>query len=157
MKTLLFTTLLALLAAPTQAQLVAPLLPSGQLPLTPITPVATGMVPPPMVWAMGNPGFALMAYAPPPVPAGLPMYLVLGVAAGPFTIPPPLAFPGFGPALLTNPATIVIPAGFSGTTAAVKIPFPLPPTGGPIPLLSVHTLVLAGPSIMLTSALGITI
>lgn len=157
MKSLLLATLVALLAAPANAQMVAPLMPSGQPALMPFTPAPLGMVPPPMVWAMGNPGFALSAFAPLPVPPGLPTFLVLGLAAGPFPVLPPLAFPGFGVAMLTNLAPIVVPAGLSGPMPGMPIPFPIPPTGGPIPLLSVHTLVLAPPSIMLTGALGITI
>src|SRR5262249_49603047 len=122
-----------------------------------ITPLASGAVAPPVVWAAGNPGFALAAQAPAPVPVGLPMLLVIGLAVPPVVIPPPFAFPPFGPAMLTNLGAIVLSAGRSGRAPGPKIPLPLPKTGGPIPLLSAHTLVLAGPSFLLTGATGIKI
>jgi hypothetical protein len=156
MKLPLLLSALTLLASLSPAQMAAPVVPSGQPAIMPITPLALGLVPPPVLWMLGNPGFALAPFAPPPVPIGLPKFLVIGVAAPPIVIPAPFAFPAFGPALLTNLGTLVIPAGLSGPVAGPPIPLPLPATGGPLGVtLTVHTLVLAGPSIILTGALGI--
>ena len=157
MNAALLSTVLALSMAAAPAQLIAPLVPSGQPALMPFVPMAVGMIPPPAVWAFGNPAFALATFAPPPVPVGLPTFLVIGIATPPVPIPPPFAFPAFGPALLTNTVLIVLPGGLSGPMPGPLVPLPLPATGGPVPLLSVHTLAIAGASIILTGALGITI
>jgi hypothetical protein len=149
----------ALLLAPAlPAQIPAPLLPSGQPAIMPFVPAAIAPVPPPVVWAAGNPAFALSSFAPAPVPPGLPTFLVLGFAvAPPIPLLPPLVFPPFGVGMLTNAATIVLPAGPSGPVPGPIVPFPIPPTFGPIGVLSVHTLVLAPGGLMLTGALGLTI
>lgn len=156
MKQILLTVTL-FFAAAAPAQMLAPIVPSGQPALMPFIPMAFAPVPPPMVWAFGNPGFALASFAPVPVPAGLPTFLVLGPAVPPIPVAPPLVFPGFGVAMLTNFMPIVIPAGPSGPGPGPVIPLPIPPTGGPIGVLSVHTLVFAPIGIMLTGALAITI
>jgi hypothetical protein len=158
MNRLLTSLLVALTPALAPAQIPAPLLPSGQPALMPFVPAAFAPVPPPVVWAAGNPGFGLASFAPPPVPIGLPTFLIIGLAvAPPIPLAPPLVFPPFGPALLTNLAMFVVPAGPSGPAPGPVVPFPIPPTGGPIPLLSVHTLVFAPAGLMLTGALGLTI
>jgi hypothetical protein len=156
MKKLLLTATF-LFAASAPAQLLAPLMPSGQPALMPLVPMAFAPVPPPVVWVAGNPGFALASFAPAPVPPGLPTFLVLGPAMPPIPVLPPLVFPGFGVAMLTNLLTVVIPAGPSGPGPGPLVPLPIPPTGGPIGVLSVHTLVFAPGGVMLTGALGITI
>ncbi len=156
MKKLLLTVSI-LLASAVPAQILAPVVPSGQPALMPFVPFAFAPVPPPVVWAAGNPGFALASFAPAPVPAGLPTFLVLGPAVPPIPVPPPLVFPGFGVAMLTNLMPVVIPAGPSGPGPGPVIALPIPPTGGPIGMLTVHTLVFAPGGLMLTGALGITI
>lgn len=148
-----------LLAASAQGQGCAPLLPSGQPALMPFTPLCFGLLPPPVVWAGGNPGFALASFAPAPVPPGLPTVLTIGLPVPPpVPLGPPLA-PGFGlPGLLTHAPLVVLPAGPSGPVPGPLVPLPIPATGGPLGLvLSVHTLVLLGPALALTGATGITI
>lgn len=154
-KLLLSATFLFAAAAP--AQMLAPIVPSGQPALMPFVPLAFAPLPPPVVWAAGNPGFGLASFAPAPVPAGLPTFLVLGPAIPPIPVAPPLVFPGFGVAMLTNLLPIVIPAGPSGPGPGPVIALPIPPTGGPIGVLSVHTLVFAPIGMMLTGALAITV
>ena len=158
MNKLLITLTLTLAPALATAQLPAPILPSGQPALMPFVPLAFAPLPPPVVWAVGNPGFGLASFAPPPVPIGMPTFLVLGFAiAPPIPLLPPLVFPGFGVGMLTNLATIVLPAGPSGPAPGPFVPLPIPPTFGPIGVLSVHTLVFTPGGLMLTGALGLTI
>ncbi len=122
---LLFSAL-ALLGVGAPAQICAPVPPpSGQPAVMPFTPICIGAVPPPVVWAVGNPGFALAALAPPPVPPGLPMFLVLGLPSPPLPVPLPLLFPPLGfPGFLSQLPTVVVPAGLSA------------PVPGPMPLSS---------------------
>jgi hypothetical protein len=149
---------LVALATPGATQVCAPILPSGQPVLAPFVPVCVGVLPPPVVWAVGNPGFTLSSFAPPPVPPGLPTFLVLGLATPPAPIPaPPLDVAYGAPGLLTNGITILLPAGLSGVAPGPPIAIPIPPTGGPVPLLSVHTAVVAPPVPALTGATGISI
>jgi hypothetical protein len=159
-----------LLGTSAAAQMCAPLLPSGQ-PGLPFLPVCVGAVAPAVVWAAGNPAFALSA-APFPIPAlppGLPTFLVIGVPIPPPTpVPPVLLHPAFGfPGLLASPIGLVlaiVPSGPSGPAPGPPIAFPIPPTGGPLGLAaSVHTIVLVPAAVLapggvgLTSAIGITI
>ena len=158
MKSSLLSVSLTLLGAIAPAQIAAPIMPSGQ-PLLPMVPIVLGAVAPPVVWAFGNPGFAIASLAAAPIPAGLPTLLVIGPAVmPPIVVPPPLAMPGFGAALLTNMAPIVIPTGLSGPLPPPPGPLPIPPTGGPLGVtLTAHTLVVALPSLYLTAAVGITL
>ncbi len=158
MKNLLVVITLTLLPTVASAQIPAPLVPSGQPALMPFVPLAFAPLPPPAVWVGGNPGFALASFAPLPVPMGMPTFLIIGFAlAAPVPLAPPLVFPPFGVGMLTNLAPIVLPAGPSGPGPGPVVPFPIPPTFGPIPLLSVHTLVFTPGGLMLTGALALTI
>jgi hypothetical protein len=125
----------------------------------PFTPLCVGVLPPPVVWAAGNPGFALASFAPLPVPPGLPTLLTIGFPAPPLPIGPPLLVPAFGlPGLFTHVPLLVFPAGPAGPIPGPPVPLGLPPTGGPLGLvLSVHTLVVMPAGFALTGATGITI
>ena len=153
---------LTLACVPASAQLCGPPpFPSGQPALMPFTPVCLGALPPPVVWAAGNPGFAVASFAPPPVPIGSPTVLVFGLSVA---APLPLFtfFPGFGlPGLLAvGPPLVTVPAGVSSPFPGPAIPLPLPATGGPVGTIGVHTIALmpAGVGgIALTGATYITI
>lgn len=160
---LLSTTLVAatLFVASPIAQICAPTPPpSGQPALMPFTPVCIGAVPPPIVWAVGNPGFALASFAPPPVPIGSPTVLMVGITVPPLPVPAPPLFPPFGPVGFFNQFNILaVPAGPSGPGPGPAILFPLPPTGGPLGfLLNVQTVALMPPPfVALTGAIDIII
>lgn len=157
----LFLLAASLFAATPRAQLCAPTLPpSGQPALMPFTPLCVGLVAPPIVWALGNPGFALSSFAPPPVPPGLPTVLMIGLPAPPLPIPAPPLMPAFGaPGFFNQINIIAVPAGPSGPVPGIPIPFPIPPTGGPLGVLNVHTLVLVPGALVvaLTGATDVTI
>jgi len=146
------------LAPPAASQVCVALAPSGQPALAPMVPMCIGAVPLPVVYGLGNPGFALASFAPAPIPMGAPTFLVLGLAVPPVPIPaPPLAMAYGGPGFLTNGVLAVIPAGPAGPVPGPPVPIPIPPTGGPVPPITVHTLVLLPPFPALTGATGITI
>ncbi len=160
MRSFLLLATLTLTCTPAAAQICAPPpFPSGQPALAPFAPVCIGVVPPPVVWVAGNPGFALASFAPAPVPPGMPTALLFG-------LPPPAPIPFFGffppfglPGLLAaGPAGLVaLPAGPSGPVPGPPIPLPLPPTGGPVGTVGVHTIVLMPVGVALTAAHWITI
>jgi hypothetical protein len=164
MKTLpVVAAVLLALAAPLPAQICVPLMPSGQPALAPFIPPCLGVVPPPVVWGVGNPGFALSSFAPAPVPPGMLTFLLITTPA-----PPPVPVfaplsPMFGlPGLLTGVPLIVTFAGPSGPLPGPAVPFPLPATGGPLGIvLAAHTLVVSVPGVppfvALTGATGIDI
>jgi hypothetical protein len=146
------TSLVAVLAlwsaTPAHAQICGPLVPSGQPALMPFTPPCIGAIPPPAVWLGGNPGFALAAFAPLPVPPGMFTFLLIGTP----TPPVPLGglTPAFGlPAMLTTMPFLLAFAGPSGPLPGPPVPLPLPATGGPLgpAVLSVHTIVISPPGL----------
>ncbi len=162
----LLVPILSSLGPPAWAQDCAPLLPSGQ-PALPFMTSCVGAVPPPIVWAAGNPAFALAAAPlPPPVPPGLPTLLVLSLPIPPpIPIPCPPLHPAFGcPGLVVVPILLIVPGGLSSPVGGPPIAFPIPATGGPLGLvLAVHTVVpipavaLPPGGIAVTHATGITI
>lgn len=162
---LLLVPALSILGFPARAQVCAPLLPSGQ-PGLPFFTSCVGAVAPPVVWAVGNPGFALAAAPlPPPVPAGVPTFLVLSAPIVPVAVPCPPLHPAFGcPGLVVTPILLVVPSGLSSPVGGPAIAFPIPPTGAALGLVvAVQTIALipAGAlppgGVALTHATGITI
>ncbi|MGH7150957.1 MAG: hypothetical protein ACREIU_09675 [Planctomycetota bacterium] len=161
----LLVPVLSILGSTAGAQVCAPLLPSGQ-PGMPFFTACVGAVAPPVVWAVGNPGFGLAAAPlPPPVPPGVPTLLVLSVPAAPFPVPCPPLHPAFGcPGLVFVPVLLVVPAGLSSPVGGPAVAFPIPATGGPLGLVvAVHTIALIPPGalppggVAVTHATGITI
>ncbi|MCI0585529.1 MAG: hypothetical protein L0323_01655 [Planctomycetes bacterium] len=134
-----FAALLAFAPAAT-GQVCAPLLPSGQPGLVIAAPLCgPALLPPPVVWAAGNPAFSVVV---PPLPMApfSPVILVLGLAAPPVAIPAPPLDPAFGlpglvtSALATSFVLSVVPPG----PGPVLFALPIPPTGGPVPAISVQ-------------------
>ena len=153
------TLLLASLATGASAQLCAPTAgPTGQ-PALPFIPVCLGLLPPPVVWAGGNAGFALSSFAPAPVPAGFPTLLLVGFTSPPLPVGPPL-LPAFGlPGFLNNVAGLfAMPAGPSGPVPGLPVPFPIPATGAPLPFtITVQTLVALPAGFALTAGVDVII
>lgn len=161
LSTTLFVLATSLFASSPRAQICAPTPPpSGQPALMPFTPACGGLLPPPVVWALGNPGFTLSSFAPPPVPPGSPTVLMVGLPAPPLPIPAPPLAPFFGaPGFFNQINLIAVPAGPSGPLPGLPVPFPIAPTGGPIGVINVHTVVLIPGALVvaLTGATDVTI
>ncbi|MCI0589533.1 MAG: hypothetical protein L0323_22185 [Planctomycetes bacterium] len=162
---ILLVPFLSILGSAAGAQECAPLLPSGQ-PGLPFFPTCVGTVPPPVVWAAGNAGFGLAAAPlPPPVPPGVPTFLVLSAPIAPFPVPCPPLHPAFGcPGLVVTPVLLVVPSGLSSPVGGPAVAFPIPPTGAALGLvLAVQTIALIPAGALppggaaLTHATGITI
>ena len=151
----------ALIVAESRAQLCAPTPPpSGQPALNTFTPACISPLPLAVVWANGNPNFALASFAPAPVPPGLPTFLLIGLQATPTPIPaPPLALIYGAPGFFDQLNLMACPAGLSGPVAGPPVPFPIPPTNGPLGTLNVHTVVLIPGTIVvaLTASIDFTI
>src|SRR5262245_28277050 len=165
MKPARLATFAALLACASTApgQICAPIVPSGQPGLAAAAPVCGPvLLPPPVVWAAGNPAFSIVIPGPPAIPPFSPLLVVLGFAAPATALPAPPLDPVFGaPGLVTAAAAtaIVLPAGVSGVGPTV-LPMAIPPTGGPVPLLRVQAVFVTfspGAPVALTAATGIAI
>src|SRR5262245_10043414 len=146
---------------PAGAQVCGPILPSGQPGLLIAAPICgPALLPPPVVWAAGNPAFSMVV---PPLPGILPfspILLVLGFAAPPLAILAPPLGPAFGlPGLVTlAPATSIVLTVVPPGPGPLLVPMPIPPTGGPVPAISVQAAYLTPPLLIgLTGATSITI
>jgi hypothetical protein len=151
-----------LLGAIATAQDAMFLAPSGQPVLAAIRPTLRNTVPLAVVEVVGNPAFQIhSAVVHPGVPAGSPMFLLIG-----FPVPPPVPFP---PALLNPiyglPGLLAMPnvaaaayVGVAGTLGNPAYSLPLPPGLGPMGLtLSVQNAVFTPGGIALAGATGIII
>jgi hypothetical protein len=118
-----------LLCAKSPAQLCGAMPGTGQAAFG-VPPPCGAVVPPAVLAAAGNPGFAIGAFAPlPPPVAGAPMLLLIGFAAPPLPLPPGLLFPPLGPGSLAMglPIPVISFAGAAGPVP-IFVPLPLPPT-----------------------------
>lgn len=151
-----------ILGAAGAAQGCIALAPSGQPVLAAIRPQCRNNVPAAVVQVAGNPAFALFcSVIAAGVPAGSPMFLVLG-----FPLPPPVPIgapplnPAYGlPGLLAMPSVVVTRfAGVAGTQGNPLLALPIPPGLGPLGLvLSAQMVVFTAGGAGLTGATGIVI
>jgi hypothetical protein len=150
-----------LLTALAIAQNAAPLAPSGQPALAAIRPTLRNTLPLPVVEVAGNAAFAVhAAVVTPLVPAGSPMFLLLGFPTAPSTLGAPLLFPGYGlPGILAMPNVVAgVYVGVAGTLGNPPFPLPLPPGLGPLGIaLSTQIAVFVPGGLGLTGATGIVI
>ncbi len=150
-------------AAPATGQICAPIVPSGQPGLAAIAPICGPvLLPPPLVWAAGNPAFSIVIPGPPAIPPFSPLILLFGLEAPATLVAAPPLDPAFGaPGLVTAalPTALVFSAGVSGLGPTV-LATPIPPTGGPVPAISMQAVFVTfspvGP-VALTAATEISI
>jgi len=150
------------IAAPAAAQNCPPLGPSGQPALAGIAPVGLFTVPLAVVEVAGNANFQIRsAVVTPIVPAGRPMFLVLGFPAAPIAVGAPPLDPAYGlPGLLPMSAFWSIDyVGVTGTLGNPPHALPIPPGLGPLGLVLMGQIAVLGPagSFGLTGAMGIVI
>jgi hypothetical protein len=135
---------------------------SGQVGIGTVRPMLLNTLPRSVVAVAGNPGLQIhTAVVHPAVPAGAPMFLLIGFPARSLVaFPPALLNPTYGlPGLLAMPAiavgAYVGPAGTAGNPAyALPIPRGLGSLGH---VLSVQNAVFTPGGIGLTGAIGIVI